>query len=303
MVMVVEKMNFKRDYRKKSFINILLMSLIFPATLTIAQQPIQLLVRADDMGKTYDVNLAIIKAHKEGIVTSAGIMPGSAFFEEAVRLCKENPTLTVGIHITLLGTRERPVLSPNEVPSIVNPNGFFYENREQLEKAKPKAEEIEKEIRAQVGKVMSKGLHVVYIDFHRNVPQIVRDIIIKVCDEEKLIYGQVKEGSNKEGDIYGYKRITIASESWPSQKLPDGQIAYYAAPALDEEKRQLFYDILTNLKPGQWLTVVHPGLADPQGIGVTELLCAPETKEIIKMKNIQLVSYYDLWEKEFESVK
>ena len=49
---------------------------------------IKLLVRGDDMGNSHEVNMAIIKAYKEGIVTSASILPGSSHFEEAVELCK-----------------------------------------------------------------------------------------------------------------------------------------------------------------------------------------------------------------------
>ncbi len=68
---------------------------------------------------------------------------------------------------------------------------------------------------------------------------------------------------------------------------------------LNKEQQQLFFDRLTNIKPGKWFTNVHPGLAGPERASVTELLCSPKTKEIIKMKNIQLVSYYDLWKEEF----
>jgi hypothetical protein len=173
-----------------------------------AQDNIELLVRADDMGISHDVNLAIIKAHKEGIVTSASIMPTSAFFWEAVSLCKENPTLATGIHLTLLGYRERPVLSPEEVPSIVNPKGFFYEDSEKLERANPRPEEIENEIRAQIGKVRASGLHFVYLDWHRGVPQIVRNIILKLCREQQLIYGQGMNGS-----VYGYSHIRLQPAS------------------------------------------------------------------------------------------
>ena len=77
------------------------------------------------MGNSYDVGLAIIKAHKEGIVTSASVMPTSPFFYEAVKLCNANLSLAAGIHITLLGTRIPPALPPEEVPSLVTPEGFI----------------------------------------------------------------------------------------------------------------------------------------------------------------------------------
>jgi predicted glycoside hydrolase/deacetylase ChbG (UPF0249 family) len=265
---------------------------------TDTKTTIRLLTRADDMGVSYDKSLAIIKAHKEGIITSASIMPLSPFFEESVRLCKANPTLVVGVHITLLDTRARPVLSPEEVPSILTPEGFLYEDLDPLIKSNPKVEEMEKEIRAQVEKVRATGLHFVYLDWHRGVPEAAKEIIKRICKEQQLIYGQDWDGA-----MYGYKRLVLMPETWPTQVLPDGQEVLYSAPALTKEQQQSFFDALSNLKPGLWMTYMHPGLVHPQRASVTELLCSPRTKEIIRKKNIQLVSYYDLWEQQFGKSK
>ncbi len=262
-------------------------------------QPIRLLVRADDMGNSWGRTLGIIKAYKEGIVTSTSIMPPSQFFNESVMLCKANPSLTVGLHITLLATRTRSVLSPDIVPSILTPNGFFYESLDELNNANPKVEEIEKEIRAQIGKARASGLHFVYLDWHRAVPNEAMEIMMKICKDQKLIYGQDNHPRHIGENMYGFIRIPFMPESFPSKILPDGQRTYYSAPALSQDEQQLFLDRLNNLQPGQWEGVVHPGLAEPNRASVTELLCSPETKEIIKRKNIQLVSYYDLWKKEF----
>ena len=68
---------------------------------------------------------------------------------------------------------------------------------DQLNNANPKVEEMEKEIRAQVGKVNSSGLHIVYLDYYTGVPKAAKDIIIKIYDVQRLIYGQVREGPQK----------------------------------------------------------------------------------------------------------
>jgi len=258
-------------------------------------EQIVLLTRADDMGNSFGRTRGIIKAYKEGIITSTSIMPTSQFFEESVILCRKNPGLVTGVHITLLGTRTRPVLSPNLIPGLVTPEGFFYENLDQLTKAGPTPEEIDKEIRAQVNRVKATGLKFVYLDWHRSMPPAAVETIEKICREQKLVFGQEKEGST-----YGYKRITIMPESWPTQKTPDGQVVYYAAPALSREQEESFYENLNNLKPGKWLAIFHPGTGEPQRLSVTELLCSPRTKEIIKNRNIRLVSYYDIWKEEFK---
>lgn len=288
-------MTFKKTYTKLIAI---IIALFYFSSMAFSQETVKLLMRADDMGKTYGRTKGIIKAHKEGIITSASIMPTSAYFEESVKLCKENPTLAVGIHISIADITQRPVLSPELIPSLVTANGFFYENTAQLEKAKPKIEEIEKEIRAQIGKARATGLHFVYLDWHRSVSPEVQDLILKICKDEKLIYGQAKDGF-----VYGYKWTSLVSESWPRQELPDGQTAYYAAPAFDETKKQTFLNSLNNLTPGKYIVAVHPGSAEPERNSMTGLLCLPETKKIIKEKNIRLVSYNDLWEEEYGKTK
>ena len=67
-------------------------------------RPIELLVRGDDMGHTLDVNQGFIKAHIEGILTSASLMAPAPYFDDAVIRCKAHPKLAPGIHVTLMAT-------------------------------------------------------------------------------------------------------------------------------------------------------------------------------------------------------
>ena len=48
------------------------------------------------------INQAVIRAHREGILTTASLMVNEPAFEEAVALARENPRLGVGLHLTLL---------------------------------------------------------------------------------------------------------------------------------------------------------------------------------------------------------
>lgn len=255
-----------------------------------AGSAIRLLMRADDMGNSYGRTLGIIKAHEEGIITSASIVPTSQFFEESVRLCKQHPKLAIGIHITLFGTRTCPALSPESIPSLVTPEGFFYEGLADV-KHELNVKEMEAEITAQVDKSQATGLRIVYLDWHRSVPPAAAEIIARICDERKLLFGQDRNGS-----VYGYIRTHLMRETWPSLQAPDGQRVLYAAPSFGTEDREFFFNALSALHSGQWMGVVHPGTGEPQRASVVELLCSPRTKQIIKSKNIRLVGYNDLWD-------
>lgn len=60
-----------------------------------------LIVNADDFGLSPGVNRGVVKAHRQGIVTSASLMTRGPALEEAAALARENPRLSVGLHVDL----------------------------------------------------------------------------------------------------------------------------------------------------------------------------------------------------------
>jgi hypothetical protein len=83
----------------------------------------RLIVNADDYGRTPGVSRGILEAHRHGIVTSTTAMinqPGAQSQLEEALAC---PNLGIGLHLTF--TAWRPVLPPEEVWGLVNPEGLF----------------------------------------------------------------------------------------------------------------------------------------------------------------------------------
>ena len=262
------------------------------------EKPIELIIRGDDMGHSHGVNLGFVKAHREGILTSASVMVPAPYFDEAVKLCKENPKMAAGIHITLLATVPmRPVLHPDEIPTLVTPGGYFHHSGTDLVKAKPSIHDIEKEIRAQIDKARAAGLHFVYLDTHMNgyASELgVNELVLRICQEKRLLFGNDRKGTH-----LGAVRLIMPMEQWHSIRLEDGRPVYWPHPELPEERKIGFYKTLESLKPGVWFGVVHPALHRPQQAAVVELLCSAKTKEIIKRRGIRLISHADLWERKF----
>ena len=85
--------------------------------------PRRLIVNADDFGRSASTNQAVIRAHREGILTATSLMVNEPAFEEAVALAREHPTLGVGLHLTLLCGRS--TLPPDAIPGLVNARGEF----------------------------------------------------------------------------------------------------------------------------------------------------------------------------------
>jgi predicted glycoside hydrolase/deacetylase ChbG (UPF0249 family) len=67
-----------------------------------------LIVNADDFGASRGVNEGVAEAHRRGIVTSASLMVGTAGSEHAVRLAREHPALSIGLHVSFDGTEGPP---------------------------------------------------------------------------------------------------------------------------------------------------------------------------------------------------
>ncbi|MGO9887117.1 MAG: ChbG/HpnK family deacetylase [Solirubrobacteraceae bacterium] len=60
--------------------------------------PRRLIVNADDFGLAAGVNEGIIEAHANGILTSTSLMVDLPAAADAVRLAREHPALSVGLH-------------------------------------------------------------------------------------------------------------------------------------------------------------------------------------------------------------
>ena len=128
----------------------------------------RLIVNADDFGQSHSINEAVIRAHREGILTSASLMVNEDGFEEAIVLARENPRLGVGLHLTLvLG---HSTLAPEKIPGLVDSRRQF---RDQPVRAGVRyfsqrnlREQLRAEIEAQFEKFRSTGLRLDHLNGH-----------------------------------------------------------------------------------------------------------------------------------------
>ena len=68
----------------------------------------ELILNADDFGLTKGVNEGIVRAYREGILTSTTLMANALAFDDAVERARANPKLGVGCHLVLTGGRPSP---------------------------------------------------------------------------------------------------------------------------------------------------------------------------------------------------
>lgn len=123
----------------------------------------KLIINADDFGYSKGVNLGIIEAFQNGVVSSTTMMANMPGAEHAAELAKKNPGLGVGIHLVL--TCGSPV--HHAVSSLTNEKGEFHHLKEIEQFLVP--EDVEKEFTSQFERFLSFGLEPTHIDSHHHV--------------------------------------------------------------------------------------------------------------------------------------
>ncbi len=166
--------------------------------LTPARPPIPLIINGDDFGYSDAVNRAIIRAHREGVLTSASLMANESAAGQAVELAKANPNLAVGLHLVLvLG---RSALPHSELPTITDAKGFFTDSSFragiQYYFSPAARRELRREMRAQFERFAATGLEFSHVDGHTHLHQhpVVFDELIRLCEEFSVRRMRVVKG-------------------------------------------------------------------------------------------------------------
>lgn len=128
-----------------------------------------LIIHADDIGLAHSVNIACIKAFDNKGITSGSIMVPCPWAPEMVSYVKDHPGMDFGIHLTMTAEWDLykwgGITSSDQIPSLLDKNSYFYPTVEELGKV-AKGAEAEKELRAQIDKVIASGVQPTHIDTH-----------------------------------------------------------------------------------------------------------------------------------------
>ena len=133
--------------------------------------PVQkrVIVNADDFGFSAGISAGIIRAHKEGIVTSTTVIANMPAAEHAIPLLADTPALGVGVH---LNACQGPPLS-REGSALADDDGRMRRRGSQLVLAcirRPGLlDVVAAEFEAQIRWLLDRGIKVTHLDSHRHV--------------------------------------------------------------------------------------------------------------------------------------
>ena len=240
-----------------------------------------MLLRADDLGFSQAVNYGIVKTIRDGLIRNCGVMVNMEATEHAVRLL-EGLDCCLGLHCNV--SVGRPVLSPEELPSLVNEKGFFHSSREyrQAEREFADTEQLCRELTAQYRRFVSLfGRKPAYFEAHAVKSRNLSAALEQVAAENGLFY----QPSSSNFTLGGTDVINL-----PMHSMEPG---YDARRALKQT--------LSGLKDGCYLYVCHPGYLDQyllENSSLTlpradeaDMLCDKETGRWLEEQGFALVTY------------
>jgi predicted glycoside hydrolase/deacetylase ChbG (UPF0249 family) len=274
----------------------------------------QLIVNADDYGKTEGVTQGIIQAHREGIVTSTTVMMNMPQVEDALGLAGDYPDLGIGVHLVF--TAWRPILPPAEIPSLVNVDGYFH--RQEAILSHPNRidiDELQAELRAQVESLRALGREPDHLDCHHFIhiyPPFFA-VYVELAEEYglpvRLPFPPEEEWDEAAASVSVAQglpvdllreivRQDIGLVQAKGIPHPDYFVQSFSGEALTLET---LLGILEGLPESISELITHPGFADEELLARStyakererelELLCHPRAKERIGELGIELVNF------------
>ena len=151
-----------------------------------------LIIHADDLAVAHSQDAASFDALDRRAVTSASIMVPCPWLTEVATYARAHPDADLGLHLTLTAEwktdRWGPVESKDKVPSLLDPDGYLWpEVAPAIQHIK--ADEAEREIRAQIEHAIAMGIHPTHLDSHMGAlfsrPDLMA-VYVKVAHEYKL---------------------------------------------------------------------------------------------------------------------
>jgi hopanoid biosynthesis associated protein HpnK len=284
----------------------------------------RLVVSGDDFGAAAEVNEGIVRAHRDGILTSASLMVTGDAVAHAVTLAKANPRLAVGLHLVL--AQARPASRPSDIPALVNEQGAFRDdpvmNGIRYFAAWCTARgyaQLVHEITAQLAAFADTGLPLAHVDGHCNMhlhPMIVPILIdlaprfgIRAVRLSRESLGAALRWDRSHAlRKISENRVFRVLSSLAAPKLRAAGIAttdrVYGMHQTGHVDEAYLLDLVPALPPGTSEIYCHPAERQPPSMaqwqegydheGEVAGLVSPRVRAAIDAADVELVSYREL---------
>ena len=262
-----------------------------------------LILHADDLGAAHSVNAASFDALDKGAISSASVMIPTPWIAEVAAYARTHPNADLGLHLTLNAEWETykwgSVESKDKVPSLLDSAGVF-PNETAPVAARARADEVERELRAQVDRALALGIRPTHLDSHMGALFTTPELIgtyIKVARAYRLPFLALRGDPRSPTPFLTDKDVVLDA-------------VVIAGPEVPREQWKDFYlKAIAGLKPGLTEMIVHLGYDDAELRAVTvnhepygsawrqrdyDVVMSPEFKKALQDNKVILVTWRDL---------
>lgn len=128
-----------------------------------------IILHMDDAGMSLSSDRGIEKVFENGVANSTSVMMPCAWVPQIVRYINGHPGIDAGLHLTLTSEwkdyRWVPLAGASVVPGLIDSTGSLWKDVADVVKH-ASAEEVDKEIRAQLARALQMGFHPTHLDSH-----------------------------------------------------------------------------------------------------------------------------------------
>lgn len=272
-----------------------------------------LIVHADDVGLSHGVNRATAQAAAVGPVSSFSVMAPAPWLPEIAANCRRHPEWDVGVHLTLTsewrGIRWGSVASADDVPGLLDEHGYMHQDIVSVAlRATP--EEVERELRAQIDRVISLGIEPTHLDTHMGAV-FARAEFFEVYYRLGVEYGipvmmpNPTAGAIARAREEGYPIDDQYLDIARNGPLPliDELITEVPDGPLDARVRH-YHDVIRALRPGVTQLIVHLATGGEETRAITNawrnryndfrIFSDPDTTRFLEEQNVKLIGWRDL---------
>jgi predicted glycoside hydrolase/deacetylase ChbG (UPF0249 family) len=257
--------------------------------------PPEVLLRLDDVGMNHSVNAAIDRVAETAMPFSVSLMAVGPEFDEAVAILRKHRHIAVGVHLALnaewRGYRWGPVLGRSAVPSLVDADGYFLPSVEGFLASKYNLAEVEREMTAQVDRVVASGLRVSYVDAHMGTLQSTPEL----REIQERVAKKFGVGISRH---FGESYFTLWDTPVESKKAT--LLARLAAAKPDTVNLIVLHVAERTAEMGALFDLNAPaqnaagsGVATHRGAELDAVL-SPELAELVRSRAIRLITYEQL---------
>ncbi len=269
----------------------------------------RLIVNADDFGRSASINRAVIRAHREGILTTASLMTNEPAFAEAVALARENPGLGVGLHLSLICGHS--ALPQNKIPGLVNPDGEFDANPARVGMRyffrRRLRDQLRAEIHEQFKKFADTGLLLDHVNGHLHLhlhPTVFRILMedatqlgierLRLTFDPFWLNVRLSSGHWRYRAMHALIHHCLAASARPRLKSRGIRHTRAVFGLLQNERVDETYvtKLLPRLPAGDSELYSHPALDEFRN--EFDALISPRVRAQIDTQRIQLIRYQDL---------